>query len=76
MLSVRYECEACEELLSRYRVAADRFKASTRRLTDIVSSGERDLMSKIWSECREAHAECNSLRKLILAHLQKHNLNS
>ena len=74
MVVREYECEACDELLSRYRLAAEHFKSLTKRLTEVITSGERDLMSNLWSQCREAHTECNYLRKTIIAHLQTHKI--
>ena len=65
-------CEECDELLARYRDATQRFAQLTRRLADAVEGSERDLTAAVWNSSREVHAECDAIRKLILAHLQIH----
>lgn len=66
------QCQRCKELLANYQQAAQHFRALTRRLADAVDS-ERALIGTLWTQSHDARQECETLRQVILAHLQTHN---
>jgi hypothetical protein len=65
-------CERCEELIVRYREANRKLAELTKNFSAALRTGERDLVSPLCNQSREAHAECDALRQIILAHLQTH----
>jgi RNase adaptor protein for sRNA GlmZ degradation len=66
------QCERCEELLASYQEAARRFGMLTRRLADAVDF-ERELIGPLWNHAQEVRQECETLRQVILTHLQTHH---
>jgi hypothetical protein len=66
------KCGICEQLLANYRKAAANLTLASQRLASSASGLEFDLFDKAWSEIREIHASCESLRRQLLVHMKSH----
>ena len=68
------QCERCEELLALYRQANERFRELARAFAKSTGGRNREFLSLLWQESREAHAECETVLQVFLSHLNSHNV--